>query len=129
MDCNIEILFGQMLRAIEFIWELESVGIDALVYDAHTFENSDAIFVEQINDCVNLNTLIVRALFPSDKANSTQKQSQQGSGSKKIPDALISDYLASKNSDSDASRIAAIDAFKKSLTGFYCIAEILRSIQ
>ena len=111
-----EVLYGQLLRAIEFVWEEEAVDIDACVYDSCVLDHNDAIFMEQPNDTATLNTLIVKALFPDNKPGNPAAKASQSNASKKIPDSLLLEYFSTRNLD-EVSLAAAIETFKRSLAG------------
>lgn len=116
IDSTLEVLYGQLLRAIEFVWEEEAVDIDACVYDSCVLDHNDVIFMEQPNDTATLNTLIVKALFPDNKSGNPTTKAPQNNASKKIPDSLLLEYFATKNLD-EVSLAATIETFKRSLAG------------
>lgn len=116
IDSNLEVLYGQLLRAIEFVWEEEAVDIGACAYESCVLDHSDAVFIEQPNDTATLNTLIVKALFPDNKSGNSAAKASQNNASKKIPESLLLEYLSVKNVD-EGSFSGAIDNFKRSLAG------------
>jgi len=123
MDCRIELLFGQMMKTLEFIWEQEGIGISASVYDSCMLDSKmDAVMLAQPIDAVTLNSIIVKALFPVNKSSFVQSQPN---ASKKIPDSLLVDFFSSKQAD-ESDVAAAREAFKLSLSGIALKKSIFR---
>lgn len=115
LDGRMELLYVQMLKALDFVWEQESVGLTACVYDACFIAKKEAVLLEQPVDVISLNSLIVRALFPPNKSNGSVSKQSQGT-SKKIPDDLITNFFASK-ADGEFTVDVARENFKRSIAG------------
>eukprot|EP00597_Dinobryon_sp_UTEXLB2267_P004376 CAMPEP_0170076114 /NCGR_PEP_ID=MMETSP0019_2-20121128/13143_1 /TAXON_ID=98059 /ORGANISM="Dinobryon sp., Strain UTEXLB2267" /LENGTH=576 /DNA_ID=CAMNT_0010287543 /DNA_START=221 /DNA_END=1952 /DNA_ORIENTATION=- len=123
MDSRVEMLFSQMMKTLEFIWEQESIGIIASVYDSCILDSKmDALMFEQPLDAVTLNSIIVKALFPV--SNKSAIAQPQPNAAKKIPDNLLVDYFSSKQAD-ESDVAASREAFKFSLSAFLVSVYVL----